>query len=177
MNTLPENPHIAAPPATPEELTRRRFFARLSILLGGATAIGLGAPVLGFILAPLTHRPPEEWRPVGKVDDFEIGQTTDVRYEDASPLPWAGVTARTAVWLRRETKESFIAFSIHCTHLGCPVRWLKDAQLFMCPCHGGVFYKNGDVAAGPPERPLTRFPVRVVNGEVQIQTGPLPIVG
>jgi menaquinol-cytochrome c reductase iron-sulfur subunit len=25
-----------------------------------------------------------------------------------------------------------VAFSINCTHLGCPVRWLPDANLFMC---------------------------------------------
>jgi menaquinol-cytochrome c reductase iron-sulfur subunit len=45
----------------------------------------------------------------------------------------------------------------------------------MCPCHGGVYYKDGTVAAGPPPLPLPRYPVRVVNGDVQIQTSPIPI--
>jgi menaquinol-cytochrome c reductase iron-sulfur subunit len=176
MNEPGNSAPIGRPAETAEEISRRRFFLRLSVGVGACTAVGLATPLAGFVLAPLTQRTPEEWRTVGKVDDFKIGETTDVRYEDASPLPWAGVTARTAAWLRRESEDTFIAFSIHCTHLGCPVRWLKSANLFMCPCHGGVFYKDGSVAAGPPEMPLSRYPVRIMNGEVQIQTAPLPIL-
>jgi len=163
-------------PETPEEKSRRRFFRDISIVVGGCTALGLAAPVVGFIVSPLTRKVPKVWRTVGKVDAFKIGDTVDVHYDDASPEPWAGVTARTAAWLRRESQDRFIAFSINCTHLGCPVRWMPQARLFMCPCHGGVFYENGDVAAGPPERPLTRYPTRVLNGEVQIETAPIPII-
>jgi menaquinol-cytochrome c reductase iron-sulfur subunit len=173
---IPNSPAHESRPATPEELSRRKFLRRLSIGVGGATAVALAAPMAGFILAPLSRKEPRAWRTVGRIDDFKIGETTDVRYEDASPLPWAGVTARTAAWLRRVGPNEFTAFSIHCSHLGCPVRWLKDAELFMCPCHGGVFYKNGAVAAGPPEKPLAQYQVRMLNGEVQILTGPLPIL-
>jgi menaquinol-cytochrome c reductase iron-sulfur subunit len=94
---------------------------------------------------------------------------------DPSPLPWAGITAKNAVWLRRESDTSFIAFAANCTHLGCPVRWMEGAELFMCPCHGGVYYKDGNVAAGPPPRPLFRYDVRVENGEVQIDSVVVPI--
>jgi len=160
---------------TPEEITRRRFLERLSLVAGGVGALILTVPVAGFILAPFFMRTTEVWRSVGKVDSFKIGETKAVDYEDTSPLPWAGVTARSAAWLRRVNADTFIAFSINCTHLGCPVRWLAEANLFMCPCHGGVYYQNGAVAAGPPPLPLPRYPVRVKNGEVQIQTSPIPI--
>ena len=112
---------------------------------------------------------------MGNADTFNIGETVAVRFEDSAALEWAGVTARTAAWLRREDEDTFIAFSINCTHLGCPVRWLPKADLFMCPCHGGVYYKDGRVAAGPPPRPLVRYPVRVTAGRVEIQTSPIPI--
>ncbi len=161
--------------ATPEELSRRAFLERLSLTLGGATAIAVAIPVIGFIVGPLLARNPRIWRPVGKLDAFKIGETVAVRFEDASPHQWAGVTARTAAWLRRESADRFVAFSINCSHLGCPVRWLPEADLFMCPCHGGVYYKDGSVAAGPPPQPLTRYPVRIVDGAVEIQTGPIPI--
>jgi menaquinol-cytochrome c reductase iron-sulfur subunit len=98
-----------------------------------------------------------------------------VTLEDASPLPWAGVTAKTAAWLRRVSETEFIAFAVNCSHLGCPVRWMQDANLFMCPCHGGVYYADGSVAAGPPPHPLTRYAVQIKNGEVQLQSQPLPI--
>ena len=160
---------------TQEEITRRHFLERLSLVSGGVGALILAVPMAGFILAPFFARKHEMWRSVGKVESFKIGETTAVQYEDASPLPWAGVTARSAAWLRRGNTDTFIAFSINCTHLGCPVRWLAEANLFMCPCHGGVYYQDGAVAAGPPPSPLSRYRVRVKNGDVQIQTSSIPI--
>jgi menaquinol-cytochrome c reductase iron-sulfur subunit len=112
---------------------------------------------------------------LGKPDDFQIGKTVAVTVIDPSSLPWAGVTAKSAVWLRRVSQDSFIAFSVNCTHLGCPVRWLEGAELFMCPCHGGVYYDDGAVAAGPPPRPLFRYDVRVANGEVKMKQVIVPI--
>jgi menaquinol-cytochrome c reductase iron-sulfur subunit len=174
-NNNTNTPACQRPSPTPKEVTRRQFLERLSLIAGAVGALILTVPVVGFILAPFFTRNKEVWRSVGKVDSFKIGETKAVDYEDASPLPWAGVTARSAAWLRRESAETFIAFSINCTHLGCPVRWLAEANLFMCPCHGGVYYKDGAVAAGPPPLPLPRYPVRVKNGDVQIQTAPIPI--
>ncbi len=159
----------------PHPSSRRQFLERFSVLLGGVTTVSLAVPVLGFIFAPLFRRAPSAWRLVGKVDQFKVGETVAVTFQDASPLPWAGVTANTAAWLRRKSEDEFVAFSINCTHLGCPVRWLSQANLFMCPCHGGVYYADGTVAAGPPPRPLTHYAVRVHNGEVELRTGPIRI--
>lgn len=161
---------------SPEAVSRRKFLARLSISLGGVCAAILGVPLVGFVVAPLFRKAPEAWRDVGRADDFEIGKTVEVSFEDPSPLPWAGVTARAGAWLRRESENDFIAFSVHCTHLGCPVRWMPGAELFLCPCHGGVYYKDGSVAAGPPPRPLFRHDVRIVGGRVLLKTAPIPIV-
>lgn len=160
---------------TPSELSRRSFLAKLTIAAGGLGAALVGVPVVGFLLAPLLRRSPEFWRPIGPVTQFNVGETQLVSFVDPSPLPWAGVTANTAAWLRREAEDRFVAFAVNCTHLGCPVRWLPDAELFMCPCHGGVFYQDGQVAAGPPPRQLTRYEVRVREGQVEILAGPIPI--
>ena len=162
-------------PGEPELAGRRWFLARMSLALGGLAAAVVGIPIIGFLLSPLIRRPPRSWRPVGAVEKFKVGDTVEVTFLDASPLPWAGVAAQTAAWLRRHSEEEFIAFSVDCTHLGCPVRWLPQADLFMCPCHGGVYYKDGKVAAGPPPKPLPRYPVRVNKGQVEILTSPVPI--
>ncbi|MEZ4616532.1 MAG: ubiquinol-cytochrome c reductase iron-sulfur subunit [Caldilineaceae bacterium] len=148
-------------------LSRRRFLTRLSIGVGALGATLAGIPVLGFMLSPLLTKTPEVWRAVGALDSFQVGQTVEVSFEDASPLPWAGVAAKTAAWLRRNSDQEFVAFSVNCTHLGCPVRWLQDAELFMCPCHGGVYNGQGQNVAGPPPRPLARYPVRINNGQVE----------
>jgi len=161
--------------ADSEAVSRRSFFTKLCIGLSGVCAVILGVPVVGFILAPLLRKTPEQWIALGKTGEFEIGKTVNVNFIDPSPLPWAGITAKNAAWLRRASQTEFIAFSVNCTHLGCPVRWLPDAELFMCPCHGGVYYKDGTVAAGPPPHPLIRYQVRVVNDEVQIKSAAIPI--
>jgi menaquinol-cytochrome c reductase iron-sulfur subunit len=175
MNEINPDHHQPGRTPTPEEITRRLFFAKLSAGLGALCAAIMAVPLVGFVVAPLFRKKDETWISVGKMDEFHIGKTVNVPYPDPSPLPWAGVTAKSAAWLRRESKEEFIAFSVHCTHMGCPVRWLPDAELFMCPCHGGVYYKDGTVAAGPPPEPLIRLPVRIANGQVEIKSGPIPI--
>lgn len=154
---------------------RRKFFSRLTIGLSGLIAALVSVPAVGFVLGPVLRRREQRWRTVGKVGHFDIGSTVLVEFEDPSSLPWAGVTAKTGAWLRRENETEFIAFSINCRHLGCPVRWLAATELFMCPCHGGVYYKDGEVAAGPPPQALARIPVRIKQDRVEVQTAPVPL--
>jgi menaquinol-cytochrome c reductase iron-sulfur subunit len=161
--------HVGAP----EDIPRRSLLSKIAVLAGAVAAGVVVVPSVTFLLG--LRKSPMVWLGVGKVSDFRIGETVEVSYADPSSLPWAGVTANTAAWLRRVSADQFLAFSINCTHLGCPVRWLPDAELFMCPCHGGVFYSDGTVASGPPPKPLVTYPVRVNQGVVEIMTSPLPI--
>jgi menaquinol-cytochrome c reductase iron-sulfur subunit len=159
-------------PLSPE---RRAFLAKISIALSAVAAAAVGIPVVGFLLAPLLQTTPETWRSVGKADSFQVGATVRVTFLDPSPLKWAGVTAKTAAWLRKLDDQKFVAFAMNCSHLGCPVRWLEGASLFMCPCHGGVYYADGEVAAGPPPHALFKYPVRIRDGEVEVLTSAVPL--
>ena len=155
-------------------LTRRRLLGRVSLALSGLAAAVVSVPIVAYLLSPLLQPPPEVWRDLGLVDNFRIGETVEVAYDEPSPLPWAGQTARTAVWLRRTGQTDFTAFGLNCTHLGCPVNWRPGAELFLCPCHGGVYYADGSVAGGPPPRPLVRYGVRIADtNRVQVLTKPL----
>lgn len=157
--------------------SRRAFLSKLTLAAGGVVTGLLGLPVVGFLLSPLFRPDTEVWRAVGALSDFEIGETVAVTFLDPSPAPWAGIAARTAAWLRRVDETQFVAFSVHCSHLGCPVRWQREARLFMCPCHGGVFHSDGSVAAGPLREPLAGYPVRVRDGQVEIRTTAIPLAG
>lgn len=157
------------------EPSRRKFLERLTFGLAGLIGLMMVLPGLGYVLAPLVRTKPNRWRGIGKLDTFKIGDTVLVSYEDPSPVRWAGVTAKSGAWVRRESDNKFVAFSINCRHLGCPVRWVNDAGLFMCPCHGGVYYKDGTVAGGPPPEPLYRMPIRIREDEVEIETQPQPL--
>ena len=157
-------------------LSRRHLLMFVSIAAGGFAATIAGLPILGFLLAPLFRREPPVWRSVGPLGKFKVGETSKVTFEDSSAIAWGGKDSDTAAWLRRVDEQTFQAFAVDCTHLGCPVRWEASAELFMCPCHGGVYYKNGEVAAGPPPHALEQFPVRILNNVVQVEWRKLPVV-
>lgn len=53
--------------------------------------------------------------------------------------------------------EDFYAMSLVCTHLGCTVNVTPDT--LVCPCHGSVFDRQGQVVKGPSDRPLERYRV------------------
>ncbi len=154
---------------------RRSFLIRLSLFASAIPAVIISVPVFSALLGPLLQRTEQKWRKVGSLSEFPVGSTKLVKFINADPLPWAGVTAKSAAWLRRENEKEFSAFSANCTHLGCPVRWEDKAQMFMCPCHGGVYYKDGSVAAGPPPKSLVRYYVRINKNDVEIRTAPVPI--
>lgn len=154
---------------------RRSFLIKVSLGLSALAAAAAGIPVISALLASLLRQPPQTWRDIGDLHHFEIGNTQLVKFENPNPEPWAGITAHSAAWVRRESEQHIIAFSVNCTHLGCPVRWENGAQLFMCPCHGGVYYKDGSVASGPPPKGLIQYPVRINKGKVQLMTQPIPI--
>jgi menaquinol-cytochrome c reductase iron-sulfur subunit len=148
--------------------------------MGAGMAAAAGAlaavPVVGAIVAP-ARREEHVWRAVGAVEEFPPGDTVMVSYLDPDPLPWAGFAGRNGAYVRREADGSVVAFSVYCTHVGCPVTWSPGAAMFMCPCHGGTYHRDGSVAAGPPPRPLERFEVRVREGQVELRTMGAPRTG
>jgi len=91
--------------------------------------------------------------------------------------PTDGKTADAACWVRRIEGERFQVFAVNCAHLGCPVRWFPQSGLFMCPCHGGAYYRDGSRASGPPERGLFEYPIKIQDGVVTIHAGELPTPG
>jgi menaquinol-cytochrome c reductase iron-sulfur subunit len=176
----PDSPGVddAATPAdtsAPPSPRRRRFLSRLSFGLGGLAAAVAGIPALAFLFSPVRRDDPDVWRLVGALEDFPLGSTVKVTFVDPETLPWAGYANQSAAWLRREGGEQFVAFSAYCTHTGCPVRWVAGSEMFMCPCHGGSFRRDGNVAAGPPPRPLEQLAVRVREGQVEVRPIGVPL--
>ena len=65
-------------------------------------------------------------------------------------------------------------FAVNCAHLGCPVEWFPQSGLFMCPCHGGVYYANGERASGPPTRGLFQCDWRERDGKLELKAPHYP---
>lgn len=153
---------------------RRRFLARLGVAAGSLITLMMGLPVIGYILLPVSRKMHRQWVSVGSAERFTVGDTVLVSFENPSVTPWAGVTGKTGAWVRRVGDSDFIAFVLNCSHLGCPVSWEASPKLFICPCHGSIYYEDGSVAAGPAPFPLQRFKVRVLGGQVELESRPIP---
>ena len=87
--------------------------------------------------------------PPGTITPFDTDRFLLIRFEDGG----------------------FLALSTRCTHLACTVTWNEQRQVFLCPCHGSEFQRDGAVLNPPAPRPLDRFPVTVeADGRVKVDT-------
>ncbi|MDC3417866.1 ubiquinol-cytochrome c reductase iron-sulfur subunit [Aquibacillus salsiterrae] len=69
--------------------------------------------------------------------------------------------------LIRLSQDKYVAYQNACTHLRCPVYWVKEEKEMICPCHHGKFdVVTGAPTAGPPRRPLPEIIVQVDNESV-----------
>jgi len=168
-------------PASQETVvTRRDLLMKLGILFNGLVALALAVPIVRYVLASVTRGRSNgylSWVRLGSVSEFPEGETRLATFRNPFVTPTDGKTVDTACWVRRVAGEEFQVFAVNCAHLGCPVRWFPQSGLFMCPCHGGAYYRDGSRASGPPERGLFTYPYRVENGVVTIQAGALPTPG
>jgi Rieske Fe-S protein len=163
-----------------ETISRRGLLMKVGILFNGLVATALAMPIVGFVLSSVTRGRANaylSWVPLGSVSEFPEGETRLATFRNPYVTPTDGKTVDTACWVRRVEGEQFQVFAINCAHLGCPVRWFPQSGLFMCPCHGGAYYRDGSRASGPPERGLFEYPYKVKDGVVTIQAGELPTPG
>jgi menaquinol-cytochrome c reductase iron-sulfur subunit len=161
----------------PRKISRRKALTILGVTLNVIAGALFAAPLIGYLLGPATRRrlgKDLEWVPLGAITEFPEGETRLATYHNPFSRPWDGATRDIPCWVRRIPSDKFQVFAINCAHLGCPVRWFPQAGLFMCPCHGGVYYADGARASGPPPRGLFQYDYRIENGVLRIKAGQMP---
>ncbi len=80
----------------------------------------------------------------------------------------SGTTISDSMWLLKNADGSLTAYDPRCPHAMCRVNWAATESLFKCNCHGGRFALDGSVLAGPPPRPLNRFPLNATAGVITV---------
>jgi len=161
----------------PQRMTRRNMLMTFGIGINAVAAALFAIPIIGYIFAPARRREMRadlEWVSLGQLTEFPAGQTRLASYRNPFVRPWDGVTANIPCWVRRISAQKFQVFAINCAHLGCPVRWFPQSGLFMCPCHGGVYYADGARASGPPPRGLFEYDYKLQDGQIYIKAGQVP---
>jgi Rieske Fe-S protein len=158
-------------------ISRRGLFAKIGLALNGVAAAVLATPVVGYLLSPILRGDRgqyKRWLSLGALNEFPEGQTRLATFHNPISGVSDGDTDHIPCWVRRIQGEEFQVFAINCAHLGCPVRWFAQSGLFMCPCHGGVYYEDGSRASGPPPRGLFQYEHTVQDGHLLIKAGQLP---
>jgi menaquinol-cytochrome c reductase iron-sulfur subunit len=153
----------------------KRSFSKLVVAGVGFVISGVvGLPAILAALSPsLKRRPGENWQPVGNVDDYPLGEVVKA----VVPVPrsdWAAALRERGVFVLREAGDRIVVFSRNCTDLSCPITWDPGSHWFFCPCHGGIFSKEGEPKAGPPKRPLYRYATRMRDGLLEIDLNSVP---
>ena len=95
---------------------------------------------------------------------------TSVGVAEGRPALGAVVVEGREIALARLDDGSWTAFDNDCTHEECPLsEGDLDGYRIVCYCHSSEFdVRTGEVLEGPAEEPITVYPVRVEDGEIQV---------
>ena len=164
----------------PDGVSRRGMLAKIGIVLNAVAGAILAVPIVRYLLSPAIRvgtSGDESWLSLGAVDQFPVGETRLATYRNPITSSIGRRDREYSLLGASRGWRKFQVFAINCAHLGCPVRWFPQSGLFMCPCHGGVYYQDGSRASGPPERGLFEYPYKVEQGMLSIKAGRLPTPG
>ncbi len=141
----------------------------------------VGITYIGAIIAFLLPRSNEGSKPdpVGKITPQGVAGT-GLNFDNSVAGPFTydstGRGDAQGVFLVQKsgsagstTASDYLVLDQTCRHLGCPVAWTASSGQFLCPCHGSVYNKTGQVVSGPAPAPLYKHDFSIQNGELIIK--------
>lgn len=161
-------------------MDRRTILKRLVQAAGLVAAAAVAVPSLICALSPALAGPRRggAWSRLGRLEDFPVGEVSeaviDLPAATGGAAAWPPPLPAKGVYVWRPAADRVVVFSRACTDLGCPVNYDTGSECYFCPCHGGIFNKDGQRMAGPPQRPLYRYDVRVRGGVVEVDAASAP---
>jgi menaquinol-cytochrome c reductase iron-sulfur subunit len=149
---------------TTSKMNRRQFMSAAITAIGGLISAAVGLPAIAYIVGPALKQRAEDWVQLGAISKVVLGSPTLFKTTIERQTGWISAQEEVSAYVLTEDGQTFAAISNICTHLGCRVRGIAKEEQFFCPCHNGVFGKDGSVISGPPPRPLDRFETKIENG-------------
>ena len=141
---------------TPTRMNRRGAMRVMAAGLAGGAAVLAGGIAVGFLY------------PVPKIEQKPRFICLRRQVSPEKPLELLDENGRKVLLMEKSDGE-LMAIGTTCTHLGCSVFYRAAEGVFECPCHNGWFDAEGTPTAGPPDRPLPRYPVTVSDGKVFVK--------
>lgn len=156
---------------TKDKMDRRDFMKATIAAIGGIIGAAIGIPAIPYIIGPAQKQEDTAWIRLGVVSKVELNVPTLFKMTLETQTGWVSSEEEFSVYVLTENGQDFSVMSNVCTHLGCRVRWIPEKEEFFCPCHNGVFAKDGSVVSGPPPRPLDQFEYKVEDGAIFVKRG------
>jgi len=153
----------------PDDVSRRRFLSGIIAAVAGAVATLVGVPAIAYIASPgFKEQNPSQWLTLGPVTGLTPGIPTGFPFARKIKDGWTETSQTGVAFAVTHDGQNVKVYSDVCTHLGCRVTWHEDRQMYISPCHNGLFSIDGEVLGGPPPRPLDQFQTRIENGQIKI---------
>ncbi|MCS7261638.1 MAG: Rieske 2Fe-2S domain-containing protein [Anaerolineae bacterium] len=148
---------------------RREFVAGVAGVLGALIAILVGLPIIGYLIAPaLRTGSTAGWISLVPLSALRPGVPTPCSFSRLKQTGWRRMQVIRTAYAILEDSGDVVVLADLCTHLSCRVHWLPERNVFVCPCHDGIFDRQGNVLSGPPPRPLERFETKIEDGQLFI---------
>ena len=148
---------------------RRQFVGGVVGSVGAIMTTFVGLPIVGYIMSPaLTKSGGQQWISLGSVSALQPGVPTRLTFSQIRRVGWKRTRVNHAVYAMGNDGENITVMSDVCTHLSCIVHWDEEEGVFICPCHNGVFDKDGNVLSGPPPRPLDRLEAKIEDDQLMM---------
>lgn len=150
-------------------VSRRQFLNYTLTGVGGFMAAGMLAPMVRFAIDPVLAAKSEGdfIATPQKVSEITT-EPTRVDFTFNQVDAWYESDVTNTAWVYKNDKGEIVALSPVCKHLGCTVDWNgsdNDPNMFFCPCHYGLYEKDGSNVKGtPPSAPLDVYPYKEVDG-------------
>jgi arsenite oxidase small subunit len=146
-----------SPPGS--RVTRRDF-----IRIGSATAAGTWVPQLAAAAPAATY----PVIPIAELRALKVDTPMPFSYPDADS-PAVLLRLRQAATGGVGPDRAVVAFSMLCTHKGCPVAYRPERKLLICPCHWSSFdpAKGGQMVIGQASQSLPQVTLRLQGETVQ----------
>jgi menaquinol-cytochrome c reductase iron-sulfur subunit len=154
-------------------VSRRQFLNYTLTGVGGFMAAGMLMPMVRFAVDPVL-----------KGEDAGDFIATPLKVADITNEPqkvnftftqkdaWYESEETGTAWIFKNEEGKIIALSPVCKHLGCVVDWntdKKNQNKFFCPCHYGLYEKDGtNVPGTPPLAPLDVYPTKEKDGFIYV---------
>jgi menaquinol-cytochrome c reductase iron-sulfur subunit len=146
---------------------RRAFHTSVIYGLWAVITGALSLPAAFYLMVPpKSKKDSSTWIEAGDITQLKPGIPEEFVFRRNRLDGWKVTSEKSTAWVVKKGAGEIVAFTPHCTHLGCAYSYDERNKEFLCPCHVSTFALDGKVLTGPAPRALDRYDVKVAGNKL-----------